>query len=115
VWGRARGDRPTMGTLVVVIELVAPPVARRLAAARTHGTVGLLYHRPAMSVFLGVDPGEWIGSNGLAFAIRDAFPVSRGHSLVIPRRVVATWWDTTSDEQHAIIDLLDAIKRRVHT
>ena len=26
---------------------------------------------------------------------------------------MATWWDATSDEQHAIIDLLDAIKRRV--
>ncbi len=76
-------------------------------------TVGLLYHRPAMSVFLGVNPGEWIGSNALAFAIRDAFPVSPGHSLVIPRRVVTTWWDATSAEQHAIIDLLDAVKRRV--
>lgn len=41
-----------------------------------------------MSVFGDNDPAEWIGSNDLAFAVRDAFPVSPGHALVVPRRVV---------------------------
>lgn len=66
-----------------------------------------------MSVFLAVDPAAWVASNDLAFAIRDAFPVNPGHTLVVPRRVVAEWWDTTVDEQHAIFDLVDRVKRRL--
>ena len=68
---------------------------------------------PPCRCFWGWIQASGSGRTALAFAIRDAFPVSPGHSLVIPRRVVATWWDATIDEQHAIIDLLDAIKRRV--
>jgi len=66
-----------------------------------------------MSVFLAVDPAAWVASNDLAFAIRDAFPVNPGHTLVVPRRVVAEWWDATVDEQHAIFDLVDRVKRRL--
>src|SRR5690606_29557175 len=66
-----------------------------------------------MSVFLEIDSAERIASNELAFAIRDGFPVSPGHSLVIPRRVVAEWWDATPDEQLAILELVDRVKRRL--
>lgn len=34
--------------------------------------------------------------------VRDGFPVSPGHTLVIPKRHVATFFDTTEDEQMAI-------------
>jgi len=37
--------------------------------------------------FGDVPRSEWVAENGLAFAIRDRFPVSPGHSLVITRRV----------------------------
>ena len=63
-----------------------------------------------MSVFLDRPPSTWLVSNPLAFAIADAFPVSPGHTLVIPRRVVATWFDATRDEQHALMDLVDEVK-----
>ena len=63
------------------------------------------------SPFLTIPPDQWIASNGLAFAIRDGFPVSLGHSLVIPKRLVATWFDATVDEQQAIMDLITGIKR----
>jgi len=66
-----------------------------------------------MSVFLNVDPAAWVGSNELAFAIRDAFPVSPGHTLVVPRRVVGQWWDATVDERHALLELVDRVKRRL--
>lgn len=66
-----------------------------------------------MSVFLNVDPGAWVASNELAFAFRDAFPVSPGHTLVAPRRVVPAWWDATTDEQHALVELVNRVKVRL--
>ena len=49
--------------------------------------------------------GEILG-NERAFAIYDAFPVSPGHLLVIPRRHVADWFDLTGEEQEAIFSLI---------
>ena len=66
-----------------------------------------------MSTYLDVDPGDWIGSNDLSFAVRDANPVSPGHALVAPRRMILNWWDATSAEQHSLLDLVDVIKLRL--
>jgi diadenosine tetraphosphate (Ap4A) HIT family hydrolase len=63
-----------------------------------------------MSVFLTIDPSEWVDSNDLAFAIRDKFPVSPGHTLVIPKRVIPTWWEATREEQLALLELVDSVK-----
>ena len=49
--------------------------------------------------------GEILG-NELAFARYDAFPVSPGHLLVIPRRHVADWFDLTDEELEAIFSLI---------
>jgi superfamily II DNA or RNA helicase/diadenosine tetraphosphate (Ap4A) HIT family hydrolase/HKD family nuclease len=66
-----------------------------------------------MSVFFSIDPSAWVAHNELAFAVRDAFPVSPGHTLVVTRRLVATWWDATLEEQHAVLDLVDRVRRRL--
>lgn len=42
----------------------------------------------------------------LAVVIRDAYPVSEGHTLIIPRRHVRSWFETNPGEQHAILELL---------
>ncbi len=63
-----------------------------------------------MSVFLDRPPSAWLASNPLAFALADGFPVSPGHTLVIPRRGVATWFDATREEQHALMDLVAEVK-----
>jgi superfamily II DNA or RNA helicase/diadenosine tetraphosphate (Ap4A) HIT family hydrolase/HKD family nuclease len=68
-----------------------------------------------MSVFLALPPDQWVGHNGLAFAVRDAFPVSPGHTLVIPKRLVATWWEATESEQQAILELVDNVKALLDT
>jgi diadenosine tetraphosphate (Ap4A) HIT family hydrolase len=65
------------------------------------------------SPFLQIPPAQWVASNALAFAVRDAFPVSAGHTLVVTRRLVATWFDATRDEQIAIIELVDQIKQQL--
>lgn len=63
------------------------------------------------SPFLEAKPSSWVASNALAFALRDRFPVSLGHTLVIPRRLVATWFDATPDERIALFALVDEVKR----
>ena len=38
-----------------------------------------------------------MASNELAFAVRDRFPVSPGHTLIVSRRLVQTWFDATPE------------------
>jgi diadenosine tetraphosphate (Ap4A) HIT family hydrolase len=49
----------------------------------------------------------------LVRALWDAFPVSPGHLLVVPRRHVATWFDATDVERTAILKALDEAKALV--
>lgn len=39
-----------------------------------------------------------VEENGLAYLIRDGFPVTDGHSLVIPKRHVVDYFGLTADE-----------------
>ncbi len=45
-----------------------------------------------------------------ALVIRDGFPVSPGHTLVIPRRHVGSFFDITADERASLLRLLDEAK-----
>ena len=65
------------------------------------------------SPFLSRPQSEWIASNDLVFAILDGYPVNPGHVLVIPKRLVSTWWEATREEQVAILDLLEVVKRQL--
>lgn len=56
---------------------------------------------------------EHVAANDLAFAIRDGFPVSPGHTLVVTRRLVATWFDATPEEQAAVMALVSEVKRQL--
>lgn len=48
--------------------------------------------------------------NELAFAIYDGFPVSMGHSLIIPKRHVESFFDLRKDEFDEIIELILNVK-----
>ncbi len=41
-----------------------------------------------------------------ALAFRDGYPVSQGHTLIIPRRHVASFFETTTDEELALLRIL---------
>jgi superfamily II DNA or RNA helicase/diadenosine tetraphosphate (Ap4A) HIT family hydrolase len=66
-----------------------------------------------LSPFEHVPSERWIASNETGFAIRDAFPVSPGHSLVITKRRIGTWWDATEAERHDVMALVDIVKARL--
>jgi diadenosine tetraphosphate (Ap4A) HIT family hydrolase len=65
------------------------------------------------SVFLQVPQSDWVASNDLAFAIRDNYPVAPGHCLVIPRRLVGTWDETTPAERQALVALMSQVKKQL--
>ncbi|MFM1987180.1 MAG: hypothetical protein RJA99_137 [Pseudomonadota bacterium] len=52
-----------------------------------------------------------VASNDLAIAIRDGYPISPGHTLIIPRRHVASIADTSSDELGSLWSLLAEARR----
>ncbi len=49
----------------------------------------------------------------LALAIFDGFPVSPGHVLIVPRRHISDWFETTGEERSEILDLIDAVKKEL--
>lgn len=51
-----------------------------------------------------------IDGNDLALVIRDAYPVSPGHTLIIPRRHVGSFFELTDAEVGAMHALLKAAK-----
>jgi diadenosine tetraphosphate (Ap4A) HIT family hydrolase len=61
-------------------------------------------------VFCELRPDRIVTENELAFAIRDGFPVSEGHSLIIPKRHVADYFDLFRPELNAIQSLLHATR-----
>jgi superfamily II DNA or RNA helicase/diadenosine tetraphosphate (Ap4A) HIT family hydrolase len=63
-----------------------------------------------ISPFLQRPASDHVASNALAFALRDPHPVSPGHTLVIPRRLVATWFEATPEDQQAILHLVEQVR-----
>lgn len=51
-----------------------------------------------------------VGQNEHAVWIRDGFPVSPGHSLVIPKRHIGSFFEATDIERQALLALLDEAK-----
>lgn len=57
--------------------------------------------------FCHIDAKRIIHQNTHGFAVRDGFPVSPGHSLIIPKRHVGSFFDLSREEHIALLDLLD--------
>jgi len=53
--------------------------------------------------------------NALAYATRDTYPVSPGHTLIIPLRHCRDFFELTADEMAACFDLLIAERKQLAT
>ena len=58
---------------------------------------------------------EAILSNGSVFAVEDAFPVTKGHLLVVPHRHVADWFGMAEVERQHAEELLRVLRSHVMT
>ena len=61
-------------------------------------------------IFCDLKDKEIIAKNQYCYAIFDKFPVSKGHTLIIPFRHVETFFDASKEEKIAIVELIDEIK-----
>jgi diadenosine tetraphosphate (Ap4A) HIT family hydrolase len=52
-----------------------------------------------------------IDSNEMGFVIRDGFPISPGHTLIIPKRHVGSFFEISKEERDVLLDLLDQAKK----
>jgi diadenosine tetraphosphate (Ap4A) HIT family hydrolase len=59
-------------------------------------------------------PNEVVFENALAYARHDSNSLSRGHVLVVPKRHVADFFDMTTEEQSAVLALLNQAHASSH-
>lgn len=52
------------------------------------------------------DDREHLFENSIGFVIFDNFPVSEGHSLIIPKRVYPNYFDSTEEEVRGLNELI---------
>ncbi|MEX3856413.1 HIT family protein [Paraburkholderia sp. BR10923] len=60
--------------------------------------------------FCEISSSRIVGENEHAFWILDGYPISPGHSLVIPKRHVGSFFEVTRDERDCLFALLDEAK-----
>jgi ATP adenylyltransferase len=64
-------------------------------------------------LFCNIDKSRIVSESDLCYAIADGFPVTKGHTLVIPRRHAETYFDLTDDEVMACNDMLRALRKSI--
>ena len=63
--------------------------------------------------FCTLPAGRVVEENEHALLILDGYPVSPGHSLIIPKRHLGSFFDATPPERAALLALLDKAKELV--
>lgn len=63
--------------------------------------------------FCTLAPDRIILSNDHALAICDGFPISKGHTLIIPKRHIASLFEATTEEQAALFEVLAAARKQL--
>ncbi len=56
------------------------------------------------------EPSRLLVAEGLVLALRDGYPVSRGHSLIVPRRHVGSFGEASLEEQSAMLAMLQRVR-----
>lgn len=68
---------------------------------------------PALCPFCTLPDWRIVDREGQVVAVNDAYPVSAGHTLVIPRRHVGSFFELDAGERAAMLALLDRAKARL--
>lgn len=65
--------------------------------------------------FCNLDPSRIIDSDDYCVVISDGYPISPGHTLVIPKRHVSSFFDLSIEERQATMILIESAKRMLDT
>jgi diadenosine tetraphosphate (Ap4A) HIT family hydrolase len=63
--------------------------------------------------FCNPDPSTVLLANEHALAFPDRFPVTPGHSLIVPKRHIVSFFEATKEEQAALFDLVAEIREKL--
>jgi len=66
-----------------------------------------------MSVFLEISPSQYLLEGDFFFVIRDKFPVSPGHALIISKRKCEQYFDLNKEEKLELITIIDQTKEAI--
>jgi diadenosine tetraphosphate (Ap4A) HIT family hydrolase len=61
--------------------------------------------------FCNPDLSKVLLSNDYAIAFLDGFPVTPGHSLIVPKRHIVSFFEATVEERAALFDLADEMRQ----
>jgi diadenosine tetraphosphate (Ap4A) HIT family hydrolase len=61
--------------------------------------------------FCNLPPERIIDSHELGWVIRDGFPISPGHTLIIPKRHIGSFFEITEQERTALLDLMNQAQK----
>lgn len=64
-------------------------------------------------LFCQITPSRVVEENDLGYVVIDRFPVANGHTLVIPKRHVADYFELHNSEVVALHDMLRNMKKRI--
>ena len=70
-------------------------------------------HRESGCIFCEMPSERVIAENELAYAILDAFPVTEGHTLIIPKRHVSDFFSLYQPERNAMQRLLEEQRQNI--
>jgi len=70
-------------------------------------------HRQVDCLFCNIEEKRIVSSNSLAYVIKDGFPVTEGHTLIIPKRHANTYFELGQAEVNAINQLLQVQKSQL--
>lgn len=65
--------------------------------------------------FCNLSTARVLFRNEAALAVRDAYPVSPGHTLLIPLRHIASIFDATPGERQALFQLLELARAQLES
>ena len=66
-----------------------------------------------LCLFCNINSKDLIFDNEFAFASFDSYPVSKYHSLIVPKRHILDYFELTNDELLACNDLIKKIKKKI--
>jgi len=64
-------------------------------------------------LFCNINSKDLVFDNEFAFASFDSYPVSKYHSLIVPKRHILDYFELTNDELLACYDLIKKIKKKI--
>lgn len=65
--------------------------------------------------FCEIDQSRIVHKSDLAFVMRDGFPISPGHTLIIPKRHIGSFFETTQEEKLELLTLIEQAKTNIET